>query len=110
LGDGTKRTRVEAFQGDFTAAYRAAERTGVRPIWLLDNASIHGFWQGVLDGVPRGQMTRWLRPVDPYAVNGPKADVVQFVPPPGAVVVAGERCKDCRVLFAGPVFTTWIQK
>jgi hypothetical protein len=110
VDDGTKADRVATFQGDFLAAYGAAEKTGVRPIWLLDNASIHGFFQGVVEGVPREQMVRWIRPVDPYAHTGGKADAVQYVPPPGAVVIAGERCKDCRTLFAGPNFTTWIQK
>lgn len=108
--DGTDADRVEAFQGDFASAYDAAVRTGRRPIWLLDNASVHGFWQGQVDGVPRERMVRWLRPVDPYSDNGPRADVVQWVPPPGTVVVAGERCTKCQVLFAGPVFTTWIQR
>jgi 4-amino-4-deoxy-L-arabinose transferase-like glycosyltransferase len=69
--DGTNTDRAVAFQGDFLPAYVAAAKTGVRPIWLLDNASIHGFYQGV---------------------------------------IAGEACKSCRVLFAGPNFTTWIQK
>ena len=108
--DGTRADRVEAFQGDFGAAFDAAVRTGVRPIWLLDNASIHGFWQGAAGDVPRAEMVRWIRPVDPYAHTGGKADAVQYVPPAGAVVIAGERCQNCRILFAGPNYTTWIQK
>ena len=108
--DGTDLVRVATFQGDFVPAWRAAQKTGRRPIWLLDVASIHGLWQGVVDGVPRTDLVRWLRPNDPYAQTVPPGDVVQFVPQPGAVVIAGERCQNCDTLYPGPNYTTWIQK
>lgn len=107
--DGTDFQRAATFQGDFIGAWDAAVATGARPIWLLDNAAIHGFWQGLVDDVPRKDMVRWLRPNDPYAATGPPGDVVQFVPPPGAVVIAGERCTNCKPIFKGPNYTAWIQ-
>lgn len=108
--DGTDAERVAQFQGDFLDAFRVARETGQRPIWLLDVASTHGFWQGVIDGLPRREMVLWQRPQDPYRNILPKPDAVQFVPPPGAVVIAGEQpCATCRQLFQGPNYTVWIQ-
>jgi hypothetical protein len=109
--DGTGVDRVYAFQGDFGQAFDAAlAAAGDAPIWLLDNASIHGYWHGVLDDVPKARLLRWERPNSTYKGAGPAADVVQFVPPPGTVVIAGEvPCQGCRVLFAGPSFSAWVQ-
>jgi 4-amino-4-deoxy-L-arabinose transferase-like glycosyltransferase len=110
--DGDTADRRAAFNADFVPAFAAAERTGVRPIWLLDYAYIHGFWRGVLDGIPRSQLVHWVRPpqIDRYADYGQPAQAVQFAPPVGAVAVGpSAACPTCRSLYEGFEFNAWVQ-
>ena len=110
--DGADPARVATFEGDFQPAWDAARKTGLRPIWVTDAREIDAQWWGVLDGVPRKDVTIWRVPNEPPSIVGAaKPDVTQFSPPPGVAVVSNQQpCPRCRVLARGPNFNAWVQR
>lgn len=110
VSKGTSTERHVTFQADFAPAWRSALNVGGE-VWLLDNAYIHGFWRGAVEGIPRTRLVHFVRSpdLDPYAGIG-RPDAVQFSAPPGATVIAGEKPpRYAKVLFSGPNYVTWIQ-